>query len=40
MSEIFPRYRDAVQLVTDNGPEDVHRIMAEALTSLNTTMSE
>lgn len=40
MSEIFTRYRDAVQLVTDNGAENVHRIMAEALANLNTTMFE
>lgn len=31
MSELFPRYGDPVQLVRDNGPENVHRIMAEVL---------
>lgn len=32
--EIFPRYGSPVQLVTDNGPENVNRIMREALESL------
>lgn len=30
---IFPRYGDPVQLVTDNGPGNVNRIMREILAS-------
>ena len=29
LSEIFPRYGAPVQLVTDNEPENVHKIMKE-----------
>ena len=35
LMEIFPRYGSPVQLVTDNGPENINRIMKEALESLN-----
>lgn len=34
-SEIFPRYGAPVHLVTDKGPEDVNKVMTEALASLN-----
>lgn len=34
-SEIFPIYGAPVQLVTDNGPENVNKVMIEALASLN-----
>lgn len=35
ISEIFPRYGAPVQLVTDNGTENVNNIMREVLSSLN-----
>lgn len=40
MNEIFSIYRAAVRLITFDGAENVHRIMAEAFTCLNTNMSE
>ena len=35
LTKIFPRYGSPVQLVTDNGPENVNRIMKEALECLS-----
>ena len=35
LTEIFTCYGSPVQLVTDNGPENINRIMKEALESLN-----
>ena len=35
LTEIFPRYGTPLQLVTDNGPENVNHIMRETLLELN-----
>lgn len=36
LTEILPRYGAQVQLVTDNRPGNVNKIMTEALASINT----
>lgn len=35
LTEIFPRYGAPVQLVTDNGPENMNKIIRETLKSFN-----
>ena len=36
MEEIFPRFGAPLQLVTDNGPENVNQVMKKTLENLNT----